>query len=96
VKITHDQDSPIYKNLNFLILIKITMKYIKLDMYAHIHRVQRGENGMASRGEMGSTGGMNLHKSGGRNQIVFFNENGLIHSGYKYKYIYIPTVQCNK
>jgi hypothetical protein len=36
MKITHHQDSPRYENLNSLILIKVIMKYIKLDMHIFI------------------------------------------------------------
>jgi hypothetical protein len=34
---------------------------------------------MASRGEMGKGGGMNLQKTGGRNEILFSNKTKLIY-----------------
>jgi hypothetical protein len=33
MKITHHQDSPRYKNFNFLILINIILKSVKLDTH---------------------------------------------------------------
>jgi hypothetical protein len=51
MKITHHQESSRYENLNFLILIKINMKYIKLVIWSRGVKMEWQGKGRWEQGE---------------------------------------------